>query len=375
MLRSPGLYVHLPWCIKKCPYCDFNSHAVRDTPPFADYTEAVIADLEHQIRTYAPDPFGSVFFGGGTPSLFAPEHIGRILTAASKAGIEDGAEITLEANPGAIEHGSFRAYRQVGVNRISLGVQSFAPARLTALGRVHSDHEARQAIVAIHKAGISELNIDLMYGLPDQSVEEALGDVLEALSYEPTHVSHYQLTLEPNTLFAAKPPTLPDDDACFAMQQSCQNALAEAGLGQYEVSAYARENFEGNHNLNYWRFGDYLGVGAGAHGKVTEGEVLVRTVKAKHPAQYLQDPLAVTLTHPGTEDQLFEFMLNRLRLNQPISWREQQAHSVFATPEMSHKIRRAHTLGLMETTDDGDWSKTALGYRFLNDLQEIFLPN
>lgn len=374
MLRAPGLYVHLPWCVKKCPYCDFNSHAVRDTPPFDDYTDAVIADLNAQIERFAPASFGSVFFGGGTPSLFTPEHIARILETARQAGLADDTEVTLEANPGAVEHGSFAGYRQAGVNRISLGVQSFMPAKLEALGRVHSDEEALAAIDQVWSAGFKALNIDLMYGLPEQTLDEAVEDVKTALSCQPTHLSHYQLTLEPNTLFAARPPKLPDDDVRYGMQERCQQLLAHTGYEQYEISAYARDGCVARHNLNYWRFGDYLGVGAGAHGKVTQNEDVIRTLKTKHPAQYLQDPLALTTTAPASVDRAFEFMLNRLRLNQPICATEQSRWEFLQDVAVSEKIQTACARGLMEIADDGTWAKTDLGIRFLNDLQEIFLP-
>ncbi|MFK8029215.1 MAG: radical SAM family heme chaperone HemW [Gammaproteobacteria bacterium] len=375
MLPSPGLYVHLPWCVKKCPYCDFNSHAVRGKPPFEDYTDAVCADLEHQAGVYEPEPFGSVFFGGGTPSLFEPEHIERILnTAQKRVGIADSAEITLEANPGAIEHGSFKGYRSAGVNRISLGVQSFSTDQLRVLGRVHSADDAHKAAEAIHQADIPELNIDLMYGLPNQTQAMALADVDVALSLLPTHLSHYQLTIEPNTLFAVKAPELPDNETCFAMQEACQSKLDKAGFRQYEVSAYAREGFSGKHNVNYWTYGDYLGVGAGAHGKITTGTRVERTLKPKHPNQYLQDPLLVKTNSSSPEECLFEYMLNRLRLNAPIAPNDQIGSHWLKSADGAAKLDQAKALGLMEINTDGSWSKTALGSQFLNDLQEIFLP-
>ncbi len=400
MEPAPGLYVHLPWCVKKCPYCDFNSHAVRDTPPYADYVAAVCADLEHQAGLYAPQPFGSIFFGGGTPSLFQPEHIERILlTAQQSVGVLGDAEITLEANPGAIEHGSFKGYQAAGVTRISLGIQSFEQAKLTALGRVHSVSDAYLAVEAIHQANIAELNIDLMYGLPQQSVAESLSDINTAVSLGPTHISHYQLTIEPNTLFAVRTPTLPDGETCFDMQVDCQSALSESGFNQYEVSAYAKPGFEGNHNLNYWKYGDYLGVGAGAHGKVTvqddaaklatAGKTVDKTVepstgqatkrtrrtqKPKHPAQYLQDPLALVTTDSSEQECVFEFMLNRLRLNTGVTGAELAPFPWLKSRESQARFAAAVERGLLKINSDGGWSKTALGSRFLNDLQEVFLP-
>ncbi len=396
MLPRPGLYVHLPWCVKKCPYCDFNSHAVRDSPPYTDYVGAVCADIEHQTSLFHPEPFASIFFGGGTPSLFQPDHIERIIsTATNTTGILPDAEITLEANPGAIEHGSFAGYRDAGVTRISLGVQSFDQNKLKALGRVHSVDDAHRAVEAIHQSGIEELNIDLMYGLPDQSLEQAVHDTMTAISLNPTHISHYQLTIEPNTLFAVKTPVLPNEETCFDMQTDCQSILKQAGFNQYEVSAYARPGFEGNHNINYWKYGDYLGVGAGAHGKVTldnpesaannlrnqkntsaetASPITRRTQKPKHPAQYLLNPLSLVTTDSTNEECLFEFMLNRLRLNAPMSNAELELFQWFKTQKCQSLFASALERGLLQTDSDGSWSKTALGSRFLNDLQEVFLP-
>ncbi|MEM7083383.1 MAG: radical SAM family heme chaperone HemW [Pseudomonadota bacterium] len=374
MRRLPGLYVHLPWCIRKCPYCDFNSHAVRGTPPYDDYTAALCADLEHQAGRFAPSPFGSVFFGGGTPSLFDAPFIERVLdTAARVVGIEADAEITLEANPGAIEHGRFSDYRTAGVNRISLGVQSFATEQLARLGRIHSADEARRAVVAVQEAGFPELNLDLMYALPEQTLDMALTDIDTAIALAPTHLSHYQLTLEPNTMFALRPPKLPNDQASFDMQNECQNRLADNGFTQYEVSAYTRAE-PGRHNLNYWTFGDYLGIGAGAHGKISQAGQTHRTHKPKHPKQYLLEPTAITLETSSEDDVLFEFMLNRLRLNSTITTEELNAIDGYAEGQFGAKFDRASSKKLLIQQPDGGWSKTALGTRFLNDLQEIFLP-
>ncbi len=367
--------MHLPWCIKKCPYCDFNSHAVRDTPPYEDYTDAICSDLEHQMNEFGPDAFSSVFFGGGTPSLFTPKHIGHILeTAARGAGISSDAEITLEANPGAIEHGSFSGYLHAGVNRISLGIQSFGETQLRVLGRVHSADEARRAVESIHSAGFKQLNVDLMYGLPQQTTAMALDDIQTAIGLSPTHLSHYQLTIEPNTLFAVRTPELPDVETCFDMQQQCQQALATAGFGQYEVSAYAKPDCRGRHNLNYWNYGDYLGVGAGAHGKISIDTRTSRTQKPKHPAQYLQNPLTLTTTESSRAEHLFEFMLNRLRLNEPITADEMESSWWLNEPESLARFSLAEERGLLSRMACGGWSKTDLGERFLNDVQEIFLP-
>ncbi|MET0935392.1 MAG: radical SAM family heme chaperone HemW, partial [Luteibacter sp.] len=270
-----SLYVHMPWCVRKCPYCDFNSHGVRGTPAYADYVDVLLADLDADLRDFGAAignrPVTSVFFGGGTPSLFAPELVGRFLDGArERIAFTGDAEITLETNPGTVEHGRFDGYLAAGVNRISFGVQSFDNDKLHRLGRIHSAHEAADAVRQAQDAGIENINIDLMYALPEQTLEGALDDVDKAIALRPTHVSHYQLTLEPNTAFAANPPPLPDDDAAWAIQEACEERLAAGGYGQYEVSAYAAPGRRCAHNLNYWRFGDYLGIGAGAHGKISD---------------------------------------------------------------------------------------------------------
>jgi oxygen-independent coproporphyrinogen-3 oxidase len=284
-----ALYVHIPWCVKKCPYCDFNSHAREGALPVDAYIEAVLGDLDRDLDRFGEAVAGreavSVFFGGGTPSLFAPDAIARLIGgAAERVLLRSGAEITMETNPGTVEHGRFDEYRRAGVTRISLGVQTFEDDKLRRLGRIHSAGEADRAIKTAQDAGFDNVNLDLMYALPEQTLEGALADIDRAIAFAPAHVSHYQLTLEPNTLFAAKPPPLPDTDAAWDMQEACQRRLADAGFAQYEVSAYARDGRRCGHNLNYWTFGDYLGIGAGAHGKISgaDGRV-VRSTKLKLP--------------------------------------------------------------------------------------------
>ncbi len=274
MLRVPplALYVHLPWCVRKCPYCDFNSHALPAAGiPDRAYLAALLDDLAFAARGLEGRPVVSVFFGGGTPSLFAADAIGAVLRRTRELlPTSPDLEVTLEANPGTIEHGAFTAYRDAGVNRVSLGAQSFDDRHLVALGRIHSHGEIEAAVAEARAAGLENFNLDLMYGLPRQTLDEAVADIERAIDLAPAHISHYQLALEPGTAFERRPPQLPDDDVIFAMQGECQRLLAEAGFGQYEVSAYAREGRQCRHNLNYWRFGDYMGIGAGAHGKTTQ---------------------------------------------------------------------------------------------------------
>jgi oxygen-independent coproporphyrinogen-3 oxidase len=318
MLVTPplSLYLHFPWCVRKCPYCDFNSYTLHGELAEERYVDALIRDLQAQ----APEVHGreviSIFMGGGTPSLFRPAAIERVLAAArTHLAIAPDVEITLEANPGTIERGRFAEYRSAGVNRVSLGAQSFNAQQLTALGRIHTPDETKRAVAELRGAGINNFNLDLMYALPEQDVSGALRDVEEALALEPAHISHYQLTLEPGTVFAAQPPDLPTDDVAAEILAECQQRLTAAGFAQYEVSAYARARRQCQHNLNYWTFGDYLGVGAGAHGKLslTASNSVVRTVQAREPRRYLA---AAALTReavpPG--ERPFEFMLNGLRL-------------------------------------------------------------
>mgnify|MGYP000729957578 CR=1 FL=1 len=293
MLVPPplSLYIHIPWCVRKCPYCDFNSHQQPERIPVDDYVAALIADLEQDLPLVWGRPVHSVFFGGGTPSLFPPGAIGDILSAcAARLRFAPGAEITMECNPGTAEHGLFEAYLAAGVNRISFGIQSFDDGCLQRLGRIHDSAEAERAVKLAQDAGIDNLNLDLMYALPQQTLAMALRDVEKAIALQPAHLSHYQLTLEPNTVFAARPPQgIPDEDAAWDMQERCIEAMAAAGHAQYEISAYARPGRQCAHNLNYWRFGDYLGIGAGAHGKISSGASgeILRRWKIKNPRDYL----------------------------------------------------------------------------------------
>ena len=313
-----SLYVHFPWCVRKCPYCDFNSYTLHGELDERRYVEALERDLEAQAADVKGREVVSLFFGGGTPSLFSPGAIARVIAAARRhLTFAADVEVTMEANPGAIERGRFGEYRAAGLTRVSLGAQSFDPQRLQALGRIHSPDETRRAAAELHAAGLDNFNLDLMYALPGQDVDGAVRDIEEALALEPAHLSHYQLTIEAGTVFAAQPPALPEDDSAADMLAECVLRLATAGFGHYEVSAYARPGRQCRHNLNYWTFGDYLGVGAGAHGKVTlppSGSIF-RTLQLREPRRYLASVPAVVTRSPVPPEQLpFEFMLNALRL-------------------------------------------------------------
>jgi len=378
-----SLYVHLPWCVRKCPYCDFNSHAVplRGIPEDA-YLAALLDDLDLAARVCEGRPLVSVFFGGGTPSLFSATSIGRVIDRATRQlGADTGVEVTLEANPGTVERGRFAAYREAGVTRVSLGAQSFDDRHLAALGRIHARAETFAAVDELRAAGLDNFNLDLMYALPAQAVDEALADLEQALALEPAHLSHYQLTLEPGTAFERRSPPLPDDDAAWQMQVACQSRLADAGFRHYEVSAYARPARECRHNLNYWRFGDYLGIGAGAHGKVTDPSTgtVTRTTREPQPGRYLAaaqpiERVAETRAVPAT-DLAFEFCLNALRLPEGFDAAlfEARTGQPWATVEAA--VAAAQNKGLLAPGAGGRWVPTDLGQRFLNDLQAMFLPD
>jgi oxygen-independent coproporphyrinogen-3 oxidase len=374
-----SLYIHIPWCVRKCPYCDFNSHERAGALPVDEYLAALRADLSADAHFAAGRRIDTVFIGGGTPSLFAPDAIARLLADADRVvPFASAVEITMEANPGTIEHGRFEGYRAAGVNRVSFGVQTFDDAALERIGRIHGADEARRAVREAQDAGLANLNIDLMYALPQQDLDGALRDVAEAVALSPAHVSHYQLTLEPNTLFAARPPALPDDDAAWAMQEACQDALGAAGYAQYEVSAYAREGARCRHNLAYWSFADYLGIGAGAHGKATLADgTIVRTKKAMLPRSYLERAAggqAFGTTEPvPAEQQPFEFMLNALRLVDGYPADDATARTGLPDSAFQPALDAAFARGWLEARD-GRVRATALGQRFLNDVIGSFLP-
>ena len=385
LLQTPPLsvYVHLPWCVRKCPYCDFNSYAIDSVLPEKRYIAALDRDLESQADWVRDRQVQSIFFGGGTPSLFSPAAIGEIVSSIrARLTLEPTAEITLEANPGTIERGRFAEYRAAGVNRVSLGGQSFNERHLKLLGRIHTSRETDAAAQELHAAGLENFNIDLMYGLPQQAVADALEDIRAALALRPQHISHYQLTLEPGTVFFHRPPTLPSDDDTWRMQIECQQALAASGFMQYEISAYARENRRCMHNLNYWQFGDYVGIGAGAHGKLTDTDsgAITRTARLRQPRQYLESietgvAELTRVTIPST-DLPFEFMLNALRLPRGFSSQQFVSRTGEALDSIKPILEEASKRGLMEASADGSpgYRPTELGLRFLNDLQGMFLP-
>lgn len=376
-----SLYVHLPWCVRKCPYCDFNSHAAKGALPFDAYVDALIRDLDQDLPLVWGRVVNSVFFGGGTPSLFPPEAIDRFLQAASaRLRFAPNLEVTLETNPGTAEHGRFDRYRAAGVNRISFGIQSFDDAALQRLGRIHDSAEAERAVKLAQDAGYDNFNIDLMYALPQQTLAEAERDLERAFALAPTHISHYQLTLEPNTVFFARPPQgIPDEDSAWDIQEHCQAMLAAAGYRQYEVSAYARDGWQCAHNLNYWRFGDYLGIGAGAHGKISSGaeQHVLRRWKHKHPQAFMDTAGSAASIGGdeviGAERLPFEYMLNLLRLHEGFSLRDFQARTGLQRDVLQPALATAVERGWLQR-EDALWVPTELGRRFTNDVVELFLP-
>ena len=377
-----ALYLHFPWCVSKCPYCDFNSHALSGALPQQAYLDALLADVEAQRAQVGTRRVVSLFLGGGTPSLFAPEAIARLLAALrERLTIDAAAEVTLEANPGTVERGRFADYRAAGITRVSLGAQSFAPPMLERLGRIHSAHDTYAAAAELHAAGLYNFNLDLMYALPAQDLAGALADVRAAIALAPAHISHYQLTMEPGTVFGGRPPAgLPDDELSYEMQRQCQAELAAAGYAQYETSAYARPGAQCAHNLNYWNFGDYLGAGAGAHGKLTQAAdgVIARTVREREPRRYLArgstgPPVA---TRVQSADLPFEFMMNALRLVAGFEQSLYQARTGLPWETVAAGIGRLAGRGLIASCDGEQkhWRPTELGQRFLNDLIGEFLP-
>jgi oxygen-independent coproporphyrinogen-3 oxidase len=382
-----SLYIHIPWCVKKCPYCDFNSHEARTPSPFqgeggisADLESQYIAALVRDLEMALPQIWGrkvyTVFFGGGTPSLLSGEGVSEILRQVRMLlPLAGDAEITLEANPGTVEAAKFAAYQDAGVNRLSMGIQSFNDVHLKALGRIHSADEARAAI-AIAQRHFDNINIDLMYALPEQTLDQALLDVKTALSFAPQHLSAYHLTLEPNTLFYRNPPSLPDDDASCDMQEGIQALLARHGYQHYETSAFAKPNRLSRHNLNYWKFGDYLGIGAGAHSKLSFPDKIIRQARYKQPQAYMQQ---VALGEPvQTENEVsreelpFEFMMNALRLNQGFDSNLFEERTSLPVIAIQRELAEAERRGLLHR-DITRIAPTLQGQRFLNDLLEIFL--
>jgi oxygen-independent coproporphyrinogen-3 oxidase len=371
-----SLYVHFPWCVKKCPYCDFNSHEVKNQFDESAYLSAVRADLEAALPLIWGRKIYTVFIGGGTPSLMSAAGLDRLLSdIRTLLPIDSAAEITMEANPGTFEAEKFKQYRVSGVNRLSIGIQSFNSKHLSALGRIHNGDEARRAI-AIAQENFENFNLDLMFALPGQSLQESIADLQTALSFDPNHLSLYHLTLEPNTYFAKFPPAIPDDDLSAEMQEQIQVSMADAGYQHYEVSAFAKPNHASRHNLNYWNFGDYLGVGAGAHSKLSFPNRIIRQVRHKQPKAYMEAASlgnAIQESHEITKDALpFEFMLNALRLNQGFDTGLFYERTGLLINSIEGVLNQAETRGLIER-DHLRIQPTELGRRFLNDLQELFL--
>ncbi len=371
-----SLYVHIPWCVKKCPYCDFNSHTANNQLLEEEYLQALIQDLELELPYMQGRKLSSIFFGGGTPSLFSADTIGRIIQAAQKRiGFEDRMEITLEANPGTFEQEKFSGYRSIGVNRLSIGIQSFNNNQLEALGRIHSSEQAIKAIETAGSAGFENINLDLMHGLPGQDISHAMADLKQAIDLNPNHISWYQLTIESNTVFYNKPPTLPKDIILESIQEKGLKLLADNGYQQYEVSAYCKEGNKSSHNMNYWEFGDYLGIGAGAHGKVTlvdEGRI-IRTAKTRKPEDYLARENSYTAncyTIPK-EELPMEFMMNAMRLNNGVPKQFFSDRTGITLEEIQPALDKLKKLELIEQPIN-NLSPTEKGHQFLNNLLEVF---
>ena len=376
-----SLYVHLPWCVRKCPYCDFNSYRGGDDASRHRYLDALIGDMESEAGRAAGRPLDSIFLGGGTPSLFRADEIARLLEASrARFAWTKDAEVTMEVNPGGVERDDIRGYRDAGVNRLSIGAQSFDPGSLEVLGRVHCVEDIGLTVQEAAAAGFDDINIDLMYALPGQDVAGALADIDAAAALQPTHLSWYQLTLEPNTVFFMRPPrNMPDEDRSCEIQQAGEGRLAELGFERYEVSAWARDGRRCRHNLNYWSFGDYLAVGAGAHGKLSTPTGILRYRKSANPLQYMQE--IETGAEQGAptvlsdNDLLFEFMLNALRLVEGFDERLFVERTRLPLPVLRGRLAPLAKRGLVDGGDCGLWRPTLKGHQFLNDLQAHFLPD
>jgi len=372
VLPPLALYAHLPWCVRKCPYCDFNSHERSDALPEREYVAALVADLEGLLPSVWGRRVVSIFIGGGTPSLFSPESIDALLAAIrARVPLEPLAEVTMEANPGTAEAGRFRGYRAAGVNRLSLGIQSFDGAKLAALGRIHSADEARRAI-EMAQATFDNVNLDLMYGLPGQTVDEVRKEIAEAARWGTAHLSAYQLTIEPNTVFYRKPPALPSHDEAADMQLAVEETLAAAGFEHYETSAFARPGRRCRHNLNYWEFGDYLGLGAGAHGKVSYADRVTRHERPKPPREYMAQAGALRQSVIASRELPFEFMLNALRLVQGVPSNLFEERTGLPAAAVARRLSTAREKGLLED-DPLRIRPTPRGRLFLNDLLQQFL--
>jgi len=369
-----SLYIHIPWCVQKCPYCDFNSHALKGEVPHDDYVQHLLSDLDADAPWAQEREVKTIFIGGGTPSLLSGPAMQTLLDGVrARLNLAADAEITMEANPGTVEADRFVDYQRAGVNRISIGVQSFSEAKLTRLGRIHGPEEAKRAARLATGLGLRSFNLDLMHGLPDQTLEEALDDLHQAIDLNPPHLSWYQLTIEPGTLFGSRPPVLPDDDSLWEIFEQGHQLLTAAGYQQYETSAYAKPGYQCQHNLNYWRFGDYLGIGCGAHGKVTfpDGRIL-RTAKTRHPRGYMQGTYRDRQHEVETADKPFEFFMNRFRLLEPAPRAEFTRYTGLDESAIRPQIERALALNYLTESAEA-WQITEHGKLFLNSLLELFL--
>ena len=373
-----SLYVHIPWCVRKCPYCDFNSHTAADRLPEKEYLTSLFSDLEHDLPSVWGRPIQSIFIGGGTPSLFSVEAMDELLAGLRmRLPLEPMAEITLEANPGAIETGKFAEFHSAGINRLSIGCQSFNDQYLEQLGRIHGKQDAIRAAEMAHAAGFDNFNLDLMFGLPGQTPKTAEDDIKQAIALSPSHISHYQLTIEPNTLFHHSPPVLPEDESNWAMQEQCENLLAGAGFGHYEISAHAKQGKQCQHNLNYWQFGDYLGIGAGAHAKITSAATqdITRSWKLKHPEKFLSANAGEHISGTSIlsrEDAAFEFMMNALRLKEGFAKTLFTERAGLPIHQISDALQQAEQ-GKLINHDFSSIVPTQHGWHFLNDLIALFL--
>ena len=379
-MRNPplSLYIHIPWCVQKCPYCDFNSHGLKSDLPEKEYVAHLLDDLAIDAKRVSNRQVETIFIGGGTPSLFSADAMAAILEGVkARINLAPNAEITMEANPGTVEAGKFAGFYQAGVNRISVGIQSFQPHHLKVLGRIHNELQAENAVKQAHSAGLPTFNLDLMHGLPEQSVENAMGDLQQGIALNPYHLSWYQLTIEPNTPFYSRPPALPDDDILWEIQQRGHEILEAAGYHQYEISGYAKHGHQCQHNLNYWRFGDYLGIGCGAHGKITDAKkgTIHRTVKVKHPRGYMEisRPYLDTQTQVAEDDLPFEFFMNRFRLVEPCPIDDFSSFTGLTLPkDVDTALADAQQQGLLRLSPS-HWQVTDKGRRYLNSLLSCFV--
>ena len=381
MLETPlSLYIHIPWCIKKCPYCDFNSHEARSTVPEDEYIDALIIDLNQQAELVPDRKIISIFIGGGTPSLFSANCIKRLLQAAQEQlSLAPNIEITIEANPGTLDQQNFAGFRDAGINRLSIGVQSFNDTQLLTLGRIHTAQTAHDAIAAVTHAGFENFNIDLMYALPKQTIKEAEFDIEQAIALQPTHISYYQLTIEPNTHFYKHPPPLPDNELAWDMQLQGTNLLAQYNYQQYEVSAYTKSGFKCIHNDNYWQFGDYIGLGAGAHQKLSnlDDGTIFRSEKPQHPQQYIRQMQNGNVSNKpqwlSQSEITFEYLLNALRLKKGFNRKQFERHTGLAYEKLEHRLKPLQDEGLL-IADHEFIRCSEKGYQFLDELLQQLLP-